>query len=294
MSAFVLHLPVERPRRHWLRLPPAPPVSSRGSASAVTSRPASPGSPFEATEDGGRCGRPRRAGRHFHRERVPPPRRPCSPSSPTLIPTGELAPPPPPAHTGPPAFPTLSASWRRQNSPSGERREGDPAATDPKMAAAERREERASGWRARRPPFLPEGDSPGGQPTPRSLTGSRAPRPSPDSALGTYRPNLPPSTSDTLWGASNADSDGRGGRAGTAASSAGGAPDNGLSLPTVRGGDDRVGSCAAQTLARGGWEGASEEEGAGRGGAHGPAAPLSRDSTDRPVSAGAGRSAPAH
>lgn len=147
--------------------------------------------------------------------------------------------------------------------------------------------ERASGWRARRRPFLPEGDSPGGQPTPHSLTGSRAPRPSPDSALSTCRPNLPPSTSDTLWGASNADSDDRGGRAGTAASSAGGAPNNGLSLPTVPSGDDRVGSCAAQTLARG--DGRERARRRGRGGASGPAAPLSRDSTDRPVSAGAGQ-----
>lgn len=262
-AAFVLHLPVERPHRHWLRLPPALPVSSRGSASAVTSRPASPGSPFEATEDGGRCGRPGRAGRHFHRERVLPS---LLAELPHPHPYRRARPPPPPAHTGPPAFPTLSASRRRQSSPSGERREGDPAATNPKMAAAERRGERASGWRARRRPFLPEADSPGGQPTPRSLTGSRAPRPSPDSALGTCRPNLPPSTSDTLWGASNANSDGRGGRAGTAASSAGGARDNGLSHPTVRGGNDRdrVGSCAAQTLAKGDGREASEEEGAGR------------------------------
>lgn len=38
----------------------------------------------------------------------------------------------------PPSFLTLSASQRRQSSGSGERREGDPAAVGPKMAAAER------------------------------------------------------------------------------------------------------------------------------------------------------------
>jgi hypothetical protein len=43
-AAFVLHLASERPRRHWLLLPPppAPPVSTLESASAAPRSPAGP------------------------------------------------------------------------------------------------------------------------------------------------------------------------------------------------------------------------------------------------------------
>lgn len=133
--------------------------------------------------------------------------------------------------------------------------------------------ERASGWRARRRPFLPEGDSPGGQPMPHSLTGSRAPRPSPDSAFGTCRPNLPPSTSDTLWGASNADSDDRGWRAGRDGRFVRGWHSRQRSLPPNRPQRRRPRSKLRSTdTGEGGWEGASEEEGAGRSARAGRAA----------------------
>lgn len=211
---------------------------------------------------GGPAG-PRRAGRHFHRERVPPPRSPCSPSSPTLTPTGELGPTPTPPQ--PPASPTLSASWRRPSSPSGERREGDPGSHRP----APRWRQPSGGESGRAAGERGVGPPAGGPPTPHSLTRSRSPRPSPDSARCRHRrPNLPPSTSDTPRGASNADSNARG--QGRPAGPRGALPTTTV-VPSQPSPAATTAEGAAQhkTLAMGGWEGASEG-GAGRSAPGGP------------------------
>lgn len=246
---------------------PAPPALSRESASAAPRSPASPGSPVERT--GGRGGRPGPPGAISTRS--------GSPSSPpsSLRESSDLPPPTP-------SFPTLSASRSRPSSPSGERREGDRAATGPKMAAAER-PGRAGGRSARRL---------------RSLTRSRALRPSLDSVVGSAGPTYPPSTSDTLWG----DSDARGGP--VAGRDDG--PVRGLALSTtvlfflfpfsppstVSRGANRSGSCAAELLARG--DGRERARRRGRGGSPRPAALLSRDLSDSVGLVRAGRSAPAH
>lgn len=268
MAAFVPHLAVERPRRHWLLVPPAAPVSFRESASAAVRSPASPGSSPRGRR------RPGPAGCHFHPERVPSPRFPCARTSP-LSPSRR---PPSPGLSQ--HFPQ---SRRRQSSPSGERREGTPAATGPpKMAAAERRGERggASGCSARRRPSSRR---------PASRLHTPSPAPSRSSWSFSRTPlSAPPAqpTSDTPWGASNADSAVRGqGRQAQPR----GATATTVSLLTVSDGDNRSGSCAAQTLARG--EGRERARRRGRGEAPRPGALLSRDLNGRVGGAGRERDA---